>query len=33
MLTDLCAYRGTRTIGSFKVLNADDIRAVYLGAI
>ena len=28
-LTELCTYRGTRTIGSFRVLDADAIRAIY----
>jgi len=33
ILTDLCTYNGTRTIGAFKVLDADDIRAIYQSAI
>ena len=28
-LTDLCTYFHTRTIGAFKVLDADAIRAIY----
>ena len=28
-LTDICTFRGTRTIGVFKELDADDIRAIY----
>ena len=32
-LVDICTFRGTRTIGAFKVLDADDIRAVYEMAI
>ena len=32
ILTNLCTYHGTRTIGSFKVLNADAIRAIYRAA-
>ncbi len=31
-LTDLCTYRGTRAIGSFKVLGAEEIRAIYCAA-
>jgi alcohol dehydrogenase YqhD (iron-dependent ADH family) len=31
-LTALCSYDYSRSIGSFKVLNADAIRAVYAGA-
>lgn len=31
-LTDLCTYRGARTIGSFKVLDAEDIRTIYHAA-
>ena len=31
-LTDLCTYRGTRTIGSFRVLDAEAIRGIYLAA-
>jgi alcohol dehydrogenase YqhD (iron-dependent ADH family) len=31
-LTDLCTYRGTRTIGSFRVLDASAIREIYLAA-
>ena len=32
-LVELCSYYRTRTIGSFKVLNTDDIRAIYLSAL
>jgi alcohol dehydrogenase YqhD (iron-dependent ADH family) len=32
-LVDICTYRGTRTIGSFKVLEAEDIKAIYELAI
>ena len=28
-LVDICTFRGTRTIGAFKVLGADDIREIY----
>jgi alcohol dehydrogenase YqhD (iron-dependent ADH family) len=31
-LAELCSYRGTRTIGSFKVLGADAIREIYRAA-
>jgi alcohol dehydrogenase YqhD (iron-dependent ADH family) len=31
-LTELCTYRRTRTIGSFRVLDAEAIRAVYIAA-
>ena len=31
-LTALCSYEYSRTIGSFKVLDADAIRAIYTGA-
>ena len=33
LLTSMCTYHGTRTIGSFKILDADDIRAIYSAAI
>ena len=33
ILTDLCSYNNTRTIGAFKVLGYDDIKAVYQAAI
>lgn len=32
ILTDLCTYRGTRSIGSFRVLGTEAIRAIYLAA-
>jgi len=32
-LADLCTYRRTRTIGTFKVLGYEDIRAIYQSAI
>ena len=31
-LTDLCSYGNTRTIGSFRVLTADDMRTIYAAA-
>ena len=31
-LTDLCSYGNTRTIGSFRVLTAADMRAIYAAA-
>ena len=33
ILVDLCTYHGARVIGSFKVLDADAIRAIYTAAI
>ena len=33
ILTELCSYHHTRTIGAFKVLDYDDIKAVYQAAI
>lgn len=33
ILTDLCSYFGARTIGSFKVLDTDDIRDIYAAAM
>ena len=33
LLTDLCTYHGTRTIGSFKVLDAGAIKAIYQSAL
>ena len=32
-LVDICTYRGTRTIGAFKVLDGNDIREIYKLAI
>ena len=32
-LTDLCTFRGARTIGFFKTLDANDIRNIYLAAL
>jgi len=32
-LTQLCTYQGTRTIGSFKVLDADAIKEIYQSAV
>ena len=32
-LVDICTFRGTRTIGSFKTLDADDIRLIYKAAL
>lgn len=31
-LTELCSYGNTRTIGSFRVLTADDMRTIYAAA-
>jgi alcohol dehydrogenase YqhD (iron-dependent ADH family) len=28
-LVDICTFRGTRTIGAFKILDANDIKAIY----
>ena len=28
-LADICTYRGTRTIGTFKVLDGEGIKAIY----
>jgi len=33
ILTELCTFYGTRTIGAFKVLGADEIRAIYQAAV
>jgi alcohol dehydrogenase YqhD (iron-dependent ADH family) len=33
VLTDLCTYYGARTIGAFKVLDADAIKEIYRAAI
>lgn len=32
-LTDMCSYGGTRTIGTFKVLDADGMRRIYEAAM
>ena len=32
-LVDICTFRGTRTIGFFKTLDANDIREIYLAAM
>ncbi|MCL2392569.1 MAG: iron-containing alcohol dehydrogenase [Oscillospiraceae bacterium] len=33
ILSDICSYNNTRTIGSFKVLGYDDIKAIYQAAL
>jgi hypothetical protein len=32
-LAEHCTYHGTRTIGAFKVLDYDDVRAIYESAV
>ncbi|MCL2366856.1 MAG: iron-containing alcohol dehydrogenase [Oscillospiraceae bacterium] len=33
ILTDICTYHGMRSIGTFKVLDASDIKAIYQAAL
>ena len=33
VLTDICTYQNTRTIGAFKVLDTDAVRAIYQSAV
>lgn len=33
VLSQMCSYKRTRTIGSFKVLDYDDIKAIYTAAV